>query len=340
MNKKELILHCFSEMDIQMLEMLLEDNCLYDGADKITFLEKMTDLFEKFKSNKDDKLILYKGKSTSKLCEYCNETGYALVGNNSKKHTDFIFIESVDDILGIKYCGHFKLDDQQMLLQKKIPFDSVLELEFMIPFFDTLEKSDKPRACKKALNSLEKHNSYMSYDDCVEWLSEYFPLSLFVSKLSINNDHIMMFQRLYAEFNRLVYGVLYEEESMDAMAEFEGIDCTNEDEMLKWLLKYEDMYHEVHFSYIERKDYEATDENNPEYFKDDYLIPDKIKFSNSCDIEVESSQMVNVYKFVINYAKNYWPALKKISTQVPVIVNDPTFEYSLAYFTRIKGISE
>ncbi len=98
-SKKETILKSFSNMDIAMLEIILDDSRTYQDATKETFLQKLHEVFIKFKSNNDESLIPYSGKCVSGECNKgCK--GYSFVGNNSSNHTDFIF-EETEQILRI-----------------------------------------------------------------------------------------------------------------------------------------------------------------------------------------------------------------------------------------------
>lgn len=321
-------------MDVQMLELLLEENLLYDGVDKNTFLERLEELFDEFKSNKDDRLVLLKGKSNSKNFEYNNESGYALVGNNSKCHTAFIFKETYNDIIRINHCTDFVMEDEKVKLNKRIHFNSGSESKLMIPVFDALSKKNKSIECKTAMDELKKYEDCIKYNDAVQWLIDNILLQLITNSIYEENEEVSSFNYWYAELKRYVASILYKKEVTSALEEFKNLEQYNEKERFNWLLKHEDLYSQVSLSCLEGPNFEPF---NHEFFKPNFKIPDKIKLVDDIEIYVETEPFLTIIEFVIAFAKYYWPTLNKLCSETPLIIDDPDFEFSLAYFVKIRN---
>ena len=83
MNPTASILKYMSEMDIEMLSLILDDSKTYQDATKEVFLEKLKGAFESFKNEKDQKLNYYPGVCNSTECTNTGCKGYTFVGDTS-----------------------------------------------------------------------------------------------------------------------------------------------------------------------------------------------------------------------------------------------------------------
>lgn len=115
-SKKELIIKAFSEMNISLLEVTLDDDKYYhNGLDKKSFIDKISDVFDKFKQAKDTVLIPHKGKCNRGNCsakEKC--TGFSFVGNVSNNGINLNFEEGEHTYINIRRCPDFKIDDERV----------------------------------------------------------------------------------------------------------------------------------------------------------------------------------------------------------------------------------
>ena len=108
MTKKEAIIHYFSKMDIDMLELLLDDKKTYQHSTKEIFLKKLnTEVFEEFKKNGDTQLEIHTGFCNQ---ENCNKgyKGFLLASSVTNNYSAFIFEETKDEIKDICCCSGFK----------------------------------------------------------------------------------------------------------------------------------------------------------------------------------------------------------------------------------------
>lgn len=107
-NKKDLIIESFQNMDINMLEVLLDDDRTYQNATKDVFIAKLEAAFSEFKIQGDQYLHLYPGRCNSESCANKGCTGYSFIGDQSKSCVDFVFEESIDDVIDIACCNEFQ----------------------------------------------------------------------------------------------------------------------------------------------------------------------------------------------------------------------------------------
>lgn len=206
MNKKQQILKSFSDMDISKLELLLNDSYTYQDAEKNIFLEKLEELFEEFKSFNDSQLILEEGKCIDNYCENCSCTGYALIGNNSMNHSDFIFKETKDDFIEIFYCDGFEIDNNDIELNDSI----VIKLNTTRAYIED-EKKENDRILKEQWDMIIPFEKY--YQDGTLYKKGYYKNQKLQNsyeeyhengklKISANYDNGMV-EGVYKSFDRL-----------------------------------------------------------------------------------------------------------------------------------------
>ncbi len=115
--KKELIIKAFSEMNISLLEMTLDDDKRYHlGLDKKSFIEKISDVFDRFKKAKDTVLIPYEGKCNGGNCYAKGKKciGFSFVGNFSNNGINLLFEDGEDDYYNIQRCHSFNIENKSI----------------------------------------------------------------------------------------------------------------------------------------------------------------------------------------------------------------------------------
>jgi hypothetical protein len=115
-SKKESIIKGFFEMNISLLEMTLDENKYYhNGLDRKSFLEKINDVFDRFKKAKDTTLIPYIGKCNGGNCYAKGKCiGFSFVGNFSNNGINLNFEEGENDYLNIQRCHDFEIDNKSV----------------------------------------------------------------------------------------------------------------------------------------------------------------------------------------------------------------------------------
>jgi hypothetical protein len=127
---KELIIKAFSEMNISLLELTIDENKYYhNGLDKKSFIDKIGDVFDKFKKAKDTKLIPYTGKCLGGNCYAKSKCiGFSFVGNFSNNGINLNFEDGEDNYLNIQRCHNFKIDNKSVKPISNFPIEEYDDL--------------------------------------------------------------------------------------------------------------------------------------------------------------------------------------------------------------------
>lgn len=107
-NQLEAFLYYMAKMDTGMLSEVLDDNKTYQDADKVLFIERLTDVIEKFKDwGAETKLEAISGECGNKKCNSKGCRGYTFLANSSGLHLDLIIKNKNGQILDIYCCPYF-----------------------------------------------------------------------------------------------------------------------------------------------------------------------------------------------------------------------------------------
>ena len=105
----KLIVKAISELDIELLETLVENQLRNDK--KKEFIEKIKLKFNKFIENNDTHLIAHSGSCKASWCHNNGAIGFTCIGNNSNTHCDIIFEQENGVCTDICKCNSFKVND-------------------------------------------------------------------------------------------------------------------------------------------------------------------------------------------------------------------------------------
>ena len=106
--KKEAIIKAITEMDLESLNLILDENLTYQDASKEMFLNKLNEIFEELKKS-NDTLQSHSGKCGSKDCSNHDKNGVLFCGRNSGKHFNLIIEEDENEnVNDLYYCNVFK----------------------------------------------------------------------------------------------------------------------------------------------------------------------------------------------------------------------------------------
>lgn len=110
----QIILHCFSKMDIEGLRTYLKKDYSYQDTSQESFLDKIDVLFSELNRKGDNGLEVIEGNCVELSCRPNSiRTGYRFIGNVSRDYLDLRFIldgniqSSESDILDIFTCNCF-----------------------------------------------------------------------------------------------------------------------------------------------------------------------------------------------------------------------------------------
>ena len=114
----EAVVYFFTQLDLDMINNLLDDNKLYLENSKSDLIVNLFLLFEKFSKNGDTSLLKYQGFCDNADCDQkC--IGFSFVGNRSQSFIDLLIEEDADgNFEDFTECNNFKNNDKKFQLQK------------------------------------------------------------------------------------------------------------------------------------------------------------------------------------------------------------------------------
>lgn len=116
-NHLEAVAYFISQMDIEMVDLLLDDNRTYQDIPKERFIEKLRTAFSKFQEEGDTILIAVPGKCKGSYCSNTGKSGVAFYGNKTKNYLRLVFeIDKKKHVSDIYECFGFKT-------KRKLQFD-------------------------------------------------------------------------------------------------------------------------------------------------------------------------------------------------------------------------
>ena len=335
-SKKEFIIKAFSEMNVSLLEMTLDDDIKYPlNLTKDKFIVKISNVFDKFKKAKDMILTPYTGKCNADNCSN-NEgecVGYSFVGNISKKHIDLIFDELDDNIKDIYHCNNFKIND------KTVKTEGLIEIDIMnderADFKPTIDFLIKSQNCKLAYDELIRYqNIVIGKEVYLVWLEKFYNLKESLNLQAFNYAGLDKFYWLYKRVEELKDYLQSDDLAKEALKEFQTIEKNNELKLLKWLVKYEKTGDDLVMILFlfEEIDFDNLVDNA--YFKVDGL-------------KIKTLDFQYLAKFRCLFDDYYWNMLEKYTTFTKEEItrhmneNDEMSNYinSLSYHLEKSGIS-
>ncbi len=298
--KKEAILEYFSKMDIDMLELILDDSRTYQDATKETFLIKLNEVFIKFKSANDDSLDMYSGKCPEETCNKgCR--GYSFVGNNSKKHVDFIFEETETDFKDVYHCCSFAPDEPDIDLCEEIPL--CINIDEKANFKPSIEYLIKVQQYEKAYDDfVNNENPFITQEFYLYWLAKYFKMYKSLKSSALFNSKLSKFYWLYYQLNKIAEYLKFENEATKAVNAFHSFNVENEELLLKWLVEYEQVGDELRLLLVLY--FGNEEEINTGY----------IKLSDDYNFRISVSDFEGLIRFQNLFDEHYWKMLDKYTT--------------------------
>jgi hypothetical protein len=284
------ILDALKSMDIDKLRFYLKDEYSYQDTSKDIFLEKIEELFIKFKNAGDTQLIIHPGicGSDPNECNNCGKRGYLFGGDVSGHNTSLIFEISGDDIHDIYYCHRFMPDesiknlaDSSMIFVSKdeeINFDSTPEYWAKV--------SDAQNAYEEILSS---PNKIAIFEKVCYWLDK----NQFIYK-RIDAEDIFSprmrwtpFTELYRDLQEIRVYIQKFQDSFKVALENLPLK-TDRKSILEWLNIYEKAHAEAPFGIV--------------FGSDKYL---SILLNKGEKLYLKGSEFEHTLKFINTYKSYY-----------------------------------
>lgn len=325
MTKKEAIIKSIFEMNTEMLSLLLDDNRSYMDVPKEIFIEKLKETFESLENqniNKFSKVL--KGRCGGDCNNGCG--GYSFLTSDNQS-LDLIFEEENNDIKDLYTCTTFV--NEEVIEDKN---------EIYIYIYDDEKTNYVPSERELALQNQIKtiYAEFNQFKNNVTDIYDFCDWNLTVNKLF---DEIDPFERLNLKFIQPLSTLVGKNSwfhnlislypfATKAMEEFYKLKSSNEIELIKWVLKYEE--NELSYGNYEKvKDWEQN--NLILHSLDKRIVLDCTGYEHSL-------------KFSVTHSKYYWELHEKYQITHEQFVNEQAknnkLKYNLETFIKVQGVYE
>lgn len=227
----------FSRMDIGMLELILDDQNTYNDMHKDVFLQKLSDIFEKFREAGDTRLNIYSGE-----CANCFKSckGYSFCGNNSGNYLDLLVKQDNGDVSDIHFCSELV---NYREIEKNKRYILLCEPDEAAGFKPEEEYLLLLHQCRMALLELEDYRELtMRIDSISEWTGRHRDLYEECMGYFMYSGHRTFFD-LYHKFHVVIQASESRKKIISELLQFRKISQSgqvSEEDMLTWLMRNED----------------------------------------------------------------------------------------------------
>jgi len=302
MKPKDLILKYISEMDSEMLSMVLSDERTYQEATKAVFLEKLDEIFIEFKEKGETFLTPYKGKCGSEDCTNKGCTGYSFIGAESKGSLNLIFEESDDVVRDIYNCN--------MMISEYSEWESCQNQLLYISRDEEANFNPSPdyliivQLCQNAIDEISYSDTNNLFkEDYIYWLEKHKGLKARLKEIPIFFNKTGVFGDIYFKLSEMLLFLEYDTEALNGLEEFKSIDNSSQKEVIQFLLKYE----------------KCIDELSTLLYM--YLLEEEEPYRGSMEVDkkfkiyIAISDFENVLRFVNKFHPIYWDTVEEYVTQ-------------------------
>src|SRR5690554_2077459 len=326
-NKSDFIIRAFQKMDIWLLDGLLP-NAIYQDTTKTKFIEKIEKAFVFLKKEGDTSLEAFKGISRSEKDSW-NRTGYSFVGNHTHKHIDFIFEGTAfDEVTNIYNCNDIELLHQEKANYKKYKKYHTYEPRYKSATEELLQYKETIIGVEIYAQWLEKHQQLYNttYPTSTDRIFELIKKSLDKrgkAEDSNSEEPVSESDSFYWMYRHIkeVYEDYYlpkHKDAKNAVEEYNELNLANENDLLKWLVTYEEI------------------QNGLVFFIDLYLEDDDAEFFEIHNVRLKTSDFEYIIKLCYLFVEHYYDMLKKYTTSKDGDLYD--FEQKLIQSVREKHI--
>lgn len=319
-NKPYLIIRAFQKMDIWLLNDLLPDT-IYQDTTKAKFLEKIEKAFIALKKEGDTSLEIFEGISHSEKDSW-NRTGFSFVGNNSRKYIDFIFEGTAfDEVTNIYNCNDLEIFDKTVKRNAQITIEISHQERANYKRYKKYPTYDD--RYKLAINDLLLYKeTIIGVEIYAQWLEKHQQLYKIThpsaedgvfglikksldkrgnaedsnsKETSSDSDN---FYWMYSHIKEVYedYYLPKHKDAKKAVEEYNELNLADENDLLKWLVKYEET------------------QNGLAFFIDLYLEDDDAEFFEIHNVRLKTLDFEYIIKLCHLSIGHYYDMLEKYTT--------------------------
>ena len=328
MLKKQNIIEAITEMNIDLLNVVLDNDKAYMEVSKDLFIKTLSNKFEILKKQGITKFEQVSKGSCNKCYKGCN--GYTFLTKNND-YLDLLFKEENNEIIDLFRCSAFK--NKETLIKKKCIYFRFKKDESKnynpSPHISFLQKQ-----VKIAVKEFEKfENKITDIEEFISWFKDNKKLYNSVKNFDWDYNFVWPFLSIYVtikNFNELVNN---HNSSKQALSEF---DNSNEKSIIDWLIKYENSRIGVSGGYEKTENWQKTNlilfKNGETFFE----TGGEVKLYKNILIDVKNYK--ETVEFTDLYNKYFWEYENKYMPTKEMIEVYGDFEKELSEYLSARNL--
>ena len=325
MTKKEAIVKYITEMNSDMVSLLLDDNKSYMDVPKETFVNKLEEIFQRLKNEENYQFSrVVKGYCNGGCTNGCGGYSFLTIDNQS---LDLLFQEEDDEIKDIYVCSLLHNEEQ-------IDNKNTISISFYDDEKTNYIPSSRYLSLQKQIDSV--FFEFNKFKNNITDIDTFCIWSLQVNDLY---DNINLKERNSLKLTKSLLNLASSNDSIEdlivyhplakkAMNDFKNLDISNEPQIIEWVLKYE----KNELAYGNYKKVKNWKKNN------------LILHSLDNTIIIECSKYAESLYFSEIQTKYYWKIYKKYDFTAEEFSNVKAqiadLKYSLILFLEIKNVHQ
>lgn len=302
--KKETIVKAITEMNLESLNLILDENLTYQDASKEMFLSKLEEIFYEFKKN-NDTLQSYSGRCGSKDCSNFDKNGMLFCGRNSGNHFNLIIEEDENEnVKDLYYCNVFKCNFEDKVNKNGQSLELFIYEDEKVKFRPSSHYEYLNRKSIEAISELSIFkNKTISKAELLNWYEKYsdFYASKPLFDFRFKNEH--RFYQVYRKAEEIKKYLELEHECAKAMQLYDTLIEDIEMNLLKWLAEHEHLKDELILFYCDLADEKTGEFNN-------------IIFNKELNISLELEYLKNCFRFQDIIDTYYYVMFDKFKTEI------------------------
>ena len=327
MNKKETTINAIKEMDINLLDIIFDNN-VYMGVPKDLFINKLNSEFEYLKKqgiNSFDKVVENECYTCDdKLNKYVKQNGYTFLSKDYH-HLGLAIIEKNNEIINIITCDS-NLVNEKFDIKKKIFL--TFKKDEMVDYNPSSNLLVQQKQINVAIKEFKKfENNITDINTFIKWRYNYRELFESVRYKIREYSFVEPFILIYNSVGNINDLIKYHNFAQKAMQEYNKINFKNENEVIEWLIKYENNELYIFFGFIVTENWKKTN----------FILFNNIK-SDFENIIIDVKEYKESVDFANNYSDLYYDYLDKYKPNKRVVGNYDLSQRPLSAFLYTNGL--
>ncbi|MCD8435960.1 hypothetical protein [Tenacibaculum piscium] len=328
MTEKNNTIKAITEMDIDLLDIVLDNNKAYMEVSKDLFIKTLSKEFDRLKKqgiNKFEKV----SKGTCNKC-YKGCIGYTFLTKNND-YLDLLFKEENNEITDLFRCSDFK-NDENIIKKNCIYFR--FKKDESKNYNPSSHIASLQQQVEFAVKEFEKfENKITDIEEFILWFNDNKKIYNSVKNFDWDYNFVWPFLSIYVtieNFNKLVKNL---DPAGQALSEF---DDSSEKSMIDWLMKYEKSNLRFLSGYEKTETWEKTNlilfKNGETFFE----TGGEIKLFNNVLVDIKECK--ESIEFSDLFSKHYWEFEKKYAPTKELFELYGDFEIELSEYLSARGL--